>query len=142
MQSWTSSIIPSPPRKKKKMIEQGLNCTDPTIKEMTDFFETRVENSEPKGEKRKSSATAKKSKDKKSNKKRKRADSDSSVVDSSEELSVERQPNRKYFILNCKCSHSMDNCKDLLAMINKHKEKKKKIYKSYRKKQQGIDCSN
>ena len=32
---------------KSKMIEQGFNCTDSTVKEMTDFFETRVENLEP-----------------------------------------------------------------------------------------------
>ena len=30
------------------MIEQGFNYTDSTIKEMTNFFETRVENLEPK----------------------------------------------------------------------------------------------
>ena len=30
------------------MIEQGFNDTDSTIKEMTDFIETRVENLEPK----------------------------------------------------------------------------------------------
>ena len=68
---------------KNKMIEQGFNYADSTIKEMTDFFETRVENLEPKEEKKKSSTAAKKIK--KSNKKRKRDDSDSSVVESSEE---------------------------------------------------------
>ena len=30
------------------MIEQGFNYTDSTIKVMTDFFETRVQNLEPK----------------------------------------------------------------------------------------------
>ena len=45
---------------KKKMIEQGFNYADSTIKEMTDFFETRVENLEPKEDKKKSSAAAKK----------------------------------------------------------------------------------
>ena len=30
------------------MIEQGFNYADSSIKEMTDFFETRVENMEPK----------------------------------------------------------------------------------------------
>ena len=34
------------------MIEQGLNYVDSTIKEMTDFFETKVENWEPKQEKK------------------------------------------------------------------------------------------
>ena len=34
---------------KNKMIERHFNYADSTIKEMTDFFETRVENMEPKG---------------------------------------------------------------------------------------------
>ena len=54
---------------KNKMIEQGFNYADSTIKEMTDFFETKVENLELKEEKKKISAAAKKSK--KSTKKRK-----------------------------------------------------------------------
>ena len=32
------------------MIEQGFNYADSTIKEMTDFFETRLENLQPKKE--------------------------------------------------------------------------------------------
>ena len=87
---------------------------------MTDFFETRVENLETKEEKRKSSAAAKKS-NKKSAKKRKQEDSDSSVVESSEDFSIERLPNKKYYFLHGNCSHSMDKCKDLLAMVNKQK---------------------
>ena len=51
---------------KNKMIEQGFNYADSTIKEMTDFFET-----------------AKKAK--KATKKRKREDSDSNVVESRKE---------------------------------------------------------
>ena len=54
---------------KNKMMEQGFNYADSAIKEMSDFFETRVENLEPKEEKKSSSAAAKKSK--KSNKKEK-----------------------------------------------------------------------
>ena len=34
------------------MIGQGFNYADSTVKEMTDFFETRVENLEPKEEKK------------------------------------------------------------------------------------------
>ena len=64
-----------------KMIEQGLNYADSIMKEMTDFFETRVENLEPKEDKKKSSAAVKKST--KKVKKRKREDYDSSVVESS-----------------------------------------------------------
>ena len=107
----------------KKMIEQDFNYADSTIKERTDFFEIRVENLEPKEEKKKSSADTKKSK-KKSAKKRKQEDSDSSIVESSEESTVDHRPNRKYYILHCKYSHSIDNYKDLYAMINKHKQKK------------------
>ena len=33
--------------RKNKMIEQGFNYADSTVKEMTDLFETRVENLEP-----------------------------------------------------------------------------------------------
>ena len=43
------------------MIEQGFNYADSTIKEMTNFSETRVENSEPREERKKSSAGGKKS---------------------------------------------------------------------------------
>ena len=46
---------------KNKMIGQGFNYADSTIKEMTDFFDTRVENLEPKEDRKKSSAAAKKS---------------------------------------------------------------------------------
>ena len=63
---------------KNKMIEQDFNYSNSTIKEMSDFFETRVENSEPK-EDRKKSSTAAKSTLKKA-KKRKREDSNSSIV--------------------------------------------------------------
>ena len=41
---------------KNKMIAQGFNYANSTIKEMTDFFETRVETLEPKEEEKKSSA--------------------------------------------------------------------------------------
>ena len=95
------------------MIEQGFNYADSTIKEMTDFFETRVENLEPKEHKEKSSAAAKKSK--KFTKKRKREDSDSSVVESSEESTEARHPSKKYSILRGKCSHSTDSYKNLCA---------------------------
>ena len=48
------------------MIEQGFNYAESTVKEMSDFFETRQENLEPKEEKKKSSAATKKIKDEKS----------------------------------------------------------------------------
>ena len=119
---------------KNKMIEKGFNYADSTSKEMTGFFESRVERLEPKKEKKKSSATAKKSL--KKTKKRKREDSDSSVVESSKEFTETRHPSKKYCILHCKCSHSIDSCKDLRALVNKHKQKKKekeKNFMNYRK---------
>ena len=45
---------------KNKMIGQGFIYANSTAKEMSHFFETRVENLEPKEEKKKSSAAAKK----------------------------------------------------------------------------------
>ena len=80
---------------------------------MTDFFETRVENMESKEDKKKSSADAKKS-NKKNLKKRKQKESDASIVESSEEFTVERCTYSNY-------SHSKESCNDLCAMINKHK---------------------
>ena len=111
---------------KNKMIEQGFNYTGFTIKEMTDFFEIRVESLEPKVEKKKSSAAAKKSK--KNFKKRKLEDSDSSVVESSEDSNVERCLNRKYCFLHSKCSRSTDNYNDWCAMVNQHKQKIKQKF--------------
>ena len=79
------------------MIEQGFNYIDSTIKEMTDIFVTRVENLEPREDRKKSSVASKKAK--KSNKKRKREDSNTSVVESSDESTEARRPTRKYCIL-------------------------------------------
>ena len=45
---------------KNKIIVQSFNHADSTIKEITDFFETRVGNLEPKEDRKKSSAAAKK----------------------------------------------------------------------------------
>ena len=72
------------------MIEQGFNCTDSTIKEMTDLFQTRVENIEPKEDKKTSSVAAKKSL--KKTKKKKREDSDFSVIESSKVSTEARRP--------------------------------------------------
>ena len=77
---------------KNKMIEQGFNYAYSTIKEMADFYETRVENLEPKEDWKKSLVASKKKK--KSHKKRKREDSDSCVVESSEESAEARRPTR------------------------------------------------
>ena len=56
---------------KNKIIEQGLNYADTTVKEMKKFYETRVEHVERKEDKKKYSVVIKKLKDKKSANKRK-----------------------------------------------------------------------
>ena len=101
------------------LIQKDKKVADSTIKEMIDFFETMIENFSPKEKEKKSSAAAKKSK--KNSKKRKHKDSDSSVVEFSEESTVERRPSKKYCILHGKCSTSKDDCKVLHAMVNKHR---------------------
>ena len=110
------------------MIEQGFNYADTINKEMTDIFETKVDNLEPKKDKKKSSAAAKKSL--KKAKKRKRQDSNSSVVESSEERTEASRPSQKSFILHSKCSHFTDSFKDLRALVSKHKQKKKKSFRN------------
>ena len=70
-------------------------------------------------------------KPRKNHKKRKREDSDSSVVESSEESTKASRPTRKYCILHGKCSHSTDYCKYLCAMVNNHKQRKKRNFKTY-----------
>ena len=107
---------------------------------MNNFFETRVENLEPKKEKKKSSTAAKKSL--KKIKKRKREDSDSIVVESSKESTEACHPSKKYCILHDKQSHSTDSCKDLRAMVNKHKQENKKKIQELQKEQQGAKYSN
>ena len=72
---------------RNKMIERGFNYAGSTIKEMTDVFQNKIVNLEPKEDKKKSSAAAKKSKDDKC-KKRKRTDSNINVIESSKETSV------------------------------------------------------
>ena len=78
---------------KNKMIEQGFNYIDSTIKKRTVFCATRVENLEPKEDY--SSTVAEKTEDKKSTKKRKRENCNSSVVEYSEESSVDHMPVKK-----------------------------------------------
>ena len=125
----TDIIYHSMPTKwKNKMIEQAFNYADSTFKEMSEFFESRVKNLEPKEDKKKSSATSRKTLEK--IKKRHREDSDSSVVESSEESTKALHPSKKYCILQGKRRHSTDCCKDLCTMVNKHKQKKEKNFRN------------
>ena len=65
----------------------------------------------------------------------------SSVVASNEDFPVDYRPVKKYSILHGKCSHITDNCKDLYAMVKKHKQKKVEFQVSW-KEQQGANCVN
>ena len=114
------------------MIEHGFNYTDSTLKEMTDFFETRVKNLKPKEDEKKSSAVSKKKKDNKSIKKQKRVDSTASVVETSEE-SVHHRFRKTYCILYRICSHTTNKCKNLKVLINKQKQKEKKKFKEQKR---------
>ena len=123
---------------KNKMIEQGFNYEYFAVKEMTDFFDTRVEHLKSKEDKKKSSSVDNKGKENNSNKKRKQADSDSSVIESSWESSVKDRTIKKYCILYGKCSHSTDNCKDLRGTVNKHKQKNRRILRFMEKQQRNL----
>ena len=71
----------------------------------------------------------------------KREISGSSVVESSEEPTRARRPNKKYCILYDKCSNYTDNYKDRRAMVSKHKQKKQVKLQELRKDQQRAQCS-
>ena len=114
---------------KNKMIEQGFNYADSSIEEMTDFIKTRVENLEPNEDMILQLLPRKPSR---KPRKRKREDSDSSVVESSEESTEARRPSKKYCIFNGKCSHSTDSYMALRAMVNKHKQKKEENFRNYK----------
>ena len=107
------------------MIEQGFNWAASTVKEMTNFFEPKVENLEPKLDKKKSpDSSRKKTNEERFNKKRKWKDSDSSIVEFCTESSLSFKPVvRKYYVLNGIRNHIADNYKDLKSMVNKHKKK-------------------
>ena len=119
---------------KNKMIKQYFNYADSTIKEMTDFFETRVENLVPKEDKKNLQQLPRNPRNNSRNAPwKKREDSDSSVVESREKCTEARRPSKKYCILHNKCRHSMDSCKDQRTMVNKHKQKKNKNFRTYLK---------
>ena len=103
---------------KNKLIEQGFNYIDSTIKEMSDFFETRVENLEPKEDRNNLQQLPRKALRKL--RKGKEKTPIYIVVESSEESTKAYRPSKKYCILHGKCSHSTESCKDLHAMVNKH----------------------
>ena len=99
----------------KKMIEQRFNYAVSTAKEMTDFFETRVETESH--VKTRISLLQPLKEEKKALKRRKYDESNSSEVESSEESFLNHWPVRKYNILHGENSHTTGNCKDQWALI-------------------------
>ena len=95
---WIPFTIPCLPHVKTRWLNKG-SITQIILWKITDFFESRVENLEPREEKKKSSPSSKNKQEEKANKKRQQGDYDSSVVESS-----------RYCILHGKCSHTTDNC--------------------------------
>ena len=84
-----------PTKWKNKIIEQELNCGDSTVNEICHFSDSWIENFMPREDKKKSSMASKKKKEKNFFKKWKSEDSDSSVIESSEEFPIERRPIKK-----------------------------------------------
>ena len=115
---------------KIKMIEQGFNHADSNIKEMIDFFESRVENFKPKEDKKNLQQLPRNPL--KNLKERKREDFDSSGVECSKESTEALRPSKKNFMLHGKCRYSEDNSKDLLARSTSTNKKKTNL-RSYRK---------
>ena len=97
-----------------KMMEQHINYMNSPVTEMIDFFETRGNILEFKQEEKKYSASLKDKWSKKNkSQKMKRHNSDSSVIESSQEVFVDYKPEiRKYYVLRKKYNHTMDICKD------------------------------
>ena len=97
------------------------------------FFETRVENLEPK-EKKEIFHRVQEIQEKEregTTKRHKWEDPASLNIVPSEYSSVECKSNKKYCIIHEKRSHSTHTWKDLYAIINKYRQKKKKSFRSY-----------
>ena len=86
---------------KTKKVQPYLNHKDETVKEIIDFFEARLENHEPKENKKDLLRPPRK------------------------RLSKRKRMARKYYKFHGKYSHMTDNYKDLKTMIGKNKKKKK-----------------
>ena len=109
---------------------------------MSDLFETRVENLEPKEDKKNFQQLPRNPRIRSPPKKRKRVGFDVRVVKLSGESSLEHRPVRMYCILYWKCRLTTDNCKNLCAMVDKHKKEEKEMFQVLRNKQQQAKCAN
>ena len=110
----------------KKITEQSYNYVERSIQEILGFFETKVENLEtPAPPPAVRSLTGKNKK--KNSKKRKAV----SFVDFDEDYSGDKKPSsRKRFCqYHEKCSHSIDECTTLKALIKKVKSNKSKRFR-------------
>ena len=106
--------IPCPPRGKTRINEEGFNYADSTIKEMTDFFETREEKLEPK-EKEKNLLQLPRNLRIRSPPRKKNEKTSTPL---SKKYFVEHRTMKRYCNFHRKCSHSKDKSMDLRAMKN------------------------
>ena len=97
---------------------------------MTDFFKSRVETLELREDKKKIFISLQENQKKTQEKEKGSLRLQCRRVQ--RRINKARRPTRKYCILDGKCSHSTDKCKDLRAMVNKHKQKKKKLFPNIR----------
>ena len=104
--------------------------------------ETRVKYLEPREEKMKSSTAHKKNKDKSSLKKKNLDDSNSSIVESSEESTLDRWTIMKYYILHKKCIHNTYKYIDLFSLISKNKQKNEEKLHIIHSGQERAKCYN
>ena len=109
---------------RKKMTEQGYNYLDRSIQEMSGFFATRVENLETPAPPSAVRSLTRKKKNSKELKAIFFADSDEASSDDEKPSS-----SKKFCQYHGKCSHYIDKCTTLKALIKKSKSNKSKGYK-------------
>lgn len=110
---------------KRKMIEQGYNYLNSSIQQMTEFFETRVENLEKFDSKKESKKHQGGNSNHKKNKKRKH--SNSSVSESRNSQSSET--GKKFCQYHGTCGHTTNECTLVKTLVQKEKLKKFKANK-------------
>ena len=109
---------------KKKMVEQGYNYLDSSIQQMTEFFETRVENQEKSNSKKES----KKNQGKQNHKKNKKRKHSSYGV--SENMNSQGSETGKTFCqYHGMCGHTTNECTLAKTLVQKKKLRKYKANK-------------
>ena len=103
------------------MVEQGYNYLDGCIQNMTEFYETRVENLERFDSKKDSN------KDKKNKANKKRKHSNNNVSDAKK--FQETESGKKYCHYHGTCGHSTLKCTLVKSLVEKEKLKKQRSSK-------------